>query len=175
MNKNILAVLTLLAFSAPVFAADDGFYISANIGRADTSNNSTFNLTSNTATGGSLLGGYQVNKYFGAEIQYTDLGSITDSKGNSPDLSAWSAAVVGTIPLNDTFSIFGKVGYADTKIGSPANQSHSDATYGVGVQYNFNPNVGARLSYEQFTIGGTNTGNTTTTTGLTTVGVFYKF
>ena len=110
MKKLILSLL-LFAISGSAFAADEGVYIAINVGQASTS---TYNLSSKTATGGSGLLGYQFNKYFGLEVQYTDFGSITPQGGSSEKITGYGLNAVGTYPFNDQWSAFLRVGAADT-------------------------------------------------------------
>ncbi len=177
MKKLILSLL-LFAISGSAFAADEGVYIAINVGQASTN---TYNLSSKTATGGSGLLGYQFNKYFGLEVQYTDFGSITPQGGSSEKITGYGLNAVGTYPFNDQWSVFLRVGAADTTVKSVTynatnygDVSRSDVTWGVGGQYNFTPNWGLRLDYDSYGVG--SSGNfPSATTGLASVGVVYKF
>lgn len=172
MKKTMIALLVSTTFAASAFAADQGFYVGANVGQSSTD---TYNLSTKTGTAFSLLGGYQFMKYVAAEVQYNDFGSPTFTGGTSPKLSGYSLAAVGILPFNEQWSLLGRLGYASTKIGSPVDQSKSDITYGIGGQYNINQAFGVRVHYDQYKVGGSNTGNQTATTSVASAGVVYKF
>jgi opacity protein-like surface antigen len=84
---------------------------------------------------------------------------------------------VGSIPFNQNFSLFGKLGYAMIT-GKPGgayigNEKKSKATtYGLGAQFNLNSSMGIRLGWDKykFTDSGLN-GDAS----LTSVGVLFKF
>ncbi|MGA7748640.1 MAG: outer membrane beta-barrel protein [Gallionella sp.] len=175
--KRITLITAGLLFSAAAgsaFAADDGFYVAINVGQASTN---TYNLSSKTATAYNGLVGYQFNKYFGAEVQYTGFGSITGQGGGSHDISGYGLNVVGTYPFNDQWSVFLRLGAADTTIKTVNNGSdvsRTDVTWGIGGQYNFTPNWGLRVDYDSYGVGSSsNIG--TATTSLASLGVVYKF
>jgi len=174
--KKIASVVVLSAFACSAFAADEGVYIALNVGQSSTSNPDTYSLSSKTATGVSGLVGYQFNKYFGLEVQYTDFGSVTPQGGSSQKISGYGLNAVGTYPFNDQWSAFLRVGAANTTIDTSryGNVSRSDVTWGIGAQYNFTPAWGLRVDYDSYGVG--NSGNTgTATTGLASIGVVYKF
>src|ERR1039458_2392286 len=115
MKKIAAALLLSTAVAAPAFAADNGVYIAVNVGQSSTD---TYNLSSKTATGGTGILGYQFNKYFGLEAQYTHFGSVAFQSGNSSNITGYGLNAVGTYPFNDQWSVFAKVGAADTTIKS---------------------------------------------------------
>ena len=172
--KNLILTLLSIAISGSAFAADEGVYIAVNVGQASTG---SYNLSSKTATGGSGLVGYQFNKYFGAEVQYTDFGSITPQGGSSEKITGYGLNVVGTYPFNDQWSAFLRVGAADTTIKAAnkgSDVSRTDVTWGIGGQYNFSPNWGLRVDYDSYGVGdSSNIG--TATTSFASLGVVYKF
>ena len=86
MKKIATAVLLSTIAVAPAFAADEGFYVGADVGQASTN---TFDLSKKTDTAFSVLGGYQFMKYLAAEIQYNDFGSITGAGARLLDQDQW--------------------------------------------------------------------------------------
>ncbi|MGO8753622.1 MAG: porin family protein [Gallionellaceae bacterium] len=170
--KKIISALLLLVMAGSAFAADEGVYVAVNVGQSSTD---TYALSSKTATGVSGFLGYQFNKYFGLEVQYTDFGSINYHNGSS-NIHGYGIDVVGTYPFDDQWSVFLRVGAADTTIKSVPNNgdvSRNDVTWGVGGQYNFTPAFGIRLDYDSYGVGNGAIGNATT--GLASVGLVYKF
>jgi OOP family OmpA-OmpF porin len=176
--KRLISTLLLSAIAGSASAADAGAYIALNVGQSSTSNPANASLSSKTATGVGGLVGYQFNKYFGAEIQYTDFGSVTASKdGSSHDISGYGLNVVGTLPFNDQWSAFLRVGAADTTVKTANNGSdvsRTTVTWGIGAQYSFTPNWGVRVDYDSYGVGdSSNIG--TATTGFASLGVVYNF
>ncbi|MGA7984912.1 MAG: outer membrane beta-barrel protein, partial [Burkholderiales bacterium] len=124
-----------------------------------------------TDTATKIFGGYQFNKNLAVEVGYADLGKATAS---IPGVSAewktttWDILAVGILPINQQFSVLGKIGMASwsldaslTALGvGSATQSASgtDVTYAVGVQYDFNDKVGLRAEWQTYSnIGDENT------------------
>jgi OOP family OmpA-OmpF porin len=77
----------------------------------------------------------------------------------------WDLAAVGTLPIADKFSAYGKLGLyrADSDLSSDALGSSSekkdDWTYGLGVQYDVNRSVGVRGEWQRYAkVGGDNVG-----------------
>jgi len=170
MKKNIAALFLFAAFATSASAADQGFYVGANVGQSSTD---TYNLSTKTGTAFSVLAGYQFMKYVAAEIQYNDFGSPTASGGPSIKINGYSAAAVGILPLNDQWSLMAKLGYASTKLGSPVDKTKSDVTYGIGGQYNIDRNWGVRANYDAYSVE--NNASQKATTSVYTVGFVYKF
>jgi OOP family OmpA-OmpF porin len=119
MKKQLLLACVLGAFTLPAMA--DNFYLLGDVGQGkmevDVGNDYTFNKTSTTY---SLGVGYNFNQFFAAELAYRDLGSVTD-RGSFSDggvyrdkqsATAFQASVVGSLPISDEFSLFGRVGVA---------------------------------------------------------------
>lgn len=100
---------------------------------------------------------YTFGKYLGAE-----LGNI----GNDNSLSmpyAFSSKNrnllgVGTLPIGDKFSLFGKFGVARTSSDYGQNLSapsyvgdrNSELKYGIGLKYHYNPNLDLRLGWDRY-------------------------
>ncbi|WP_454828946.1 outer membrane beta-barrel protein [Pseudoxanthomonas wuyuanensis] len=163
MNKNnkllstalIAALASGAAFGAQA-AEDQGFYAGAGAGQSLVDEGSY----DDEDTAFSVFGGYQFNRYFGLEGGYADLGSL-ESDGVGRDLEASSAylTAVGTLPFTEKFSGYAKAGFQrwDLDTGVPAvtgtgDDSGTDPTYGVGLQYRFNDNVALRGEYSRFEI-----------------------
>jgi OOP family OmpA-OmpF porin len=67
-------------------------------------------------------------------------------------------------PINQQFSVYGKLGFyrGEAKLSGDAGdgkETNTDLTYGVGVQYNFNPKLGVRGEWQRYTkVGGDDVG-----------------
>jgi OOP family OmpA-OmpF porin len=163
MTKNwLVAVLgsAALAMSAGALAqkqqAGTGFYIGGEIGNAD--------FGSDDDTSLKILGGYQINRHFAAEVGYSQLFD----KGGA-EVTAFELVGVGMYPLGNQFSIFGKLGIAsvnvDTVVGSNDN---TELTFGVGVQYDLNPKFGFRGQWQRYDTD-------PNSVDVLSIGVIYKF
>ena len=73
-----------------------------------------------------------------------------------------NVAAIGALPVTETFSVFGKFGFfaweveaSDTTAGIGAFTAQADGTnasFGLGVSYNFAPNLGVRAEWERFRV-----------------------
>jgi OOP family OmpA-OmpF porin len=181
---------TFLAISAPAVAqqSDAGWYIGGAYGMSSFSVDTTGitnPVVDDSDSGFKIYGGFQFNKYFGAEIGYTDFGKagVSGSVLGVPftanaGVTAYTFAGVGTLPLNESFALSGKVGLANWKVDASASalgasagvsDSGTDAFFGIGARYNLNKNWGLVLEYEQYSAG--DWGDAT----FTSLGVRYKF
>ena len=102
------------------------------------------------------LGGY-FSPYLGAEVAYADMGSA-DRAGGSTDARALQLNLIGRAPLNEQFSVIGKLGanYGRTRVSAlpgtgvtTGRESGWGPTVGVGLQWNFTPQWSAVLEWER--------------------------
>lgn len=183
MKKIAAAALLSAVVATPAFAADNGVYVGFNLGSGKpgiTPAAPALSKTSSTMYGGLL--GYQYNKNMAAEIQYTGIGQVTDTAGQTAKGHAYSVAAVGMMPMNDSFALFGKLGVAITKTVVSAGFANTGATrtaltYGLGAQYNVNQNLGVRAGWDRYDAATTTAANVrgVAHADVLTVGVVYKF
>jgi OmpA-OmpF porin, OOP family len=188
--KKIAAVLLLSsAVAAPAFADNSGFYAGIDVGtaRSGTPNNvSAAPSISKNRTVAGVLGGYQFNQYWGVEAQYTGAGKVDASQGatsSSAKADAWGLDAVGTLPLSDTFSLYGKLGVASTKTSVSSTvppgitgATRTAATYGAGLQYNASSSIGIRLGWDRYGARTTKAGaNSDYNSNVYSIGALYKF
>jgi OOP family OmpA-OmpF porin len=187
--KKITAVLLLSAIATPAFsadassAADQGFYAGVTVGSSSTNN--TIGAQTLTKTNGGVYGGllgYQLNKNFAVEAQYTGASKFEYAPVTGKS-DAFSLTAVGIIPLSNEFSMYGKLGFASTRSSLTNNTAlstganRSAATYGIGAQYNVTPAIGVRLGWDAYgsalidNAGLTQKFNSSTVT----VGAIFKF
>lgn len=134
MKKILIASMISAAFAA--FPASAQLYLGAGAGEAKTDSHET---------SWKLYGGYQITPTWGIELGYNDLG-----KYRGADIESWSLAGTGTIPLNERWSLLGKLGATDNRPDAPGTGNHTAVLLGVGVGYSLSKNVGLRLEYEDF-------------------------
>lgn len=134
MKKILIVAAVAAAFTA--LPASAQLYLGGGLGESK---------TDTRETSYKLYGGYQFNPIWGLELGYTDLG-----KYRGADIESYSLAVTGTMPLNQQWSLLGKLGAAENRPDAAASGNNTDVLIGVGVGYSFNKNVGMRLEYEDF-------------------------
>ena len=139
-----------------------------------------------------VYGGYQLNKNFAVELGYADLGKVTGSglvlgipATAEVKATAWDVVAVGLLPLNNNFTLFGKLGAASWNVDASVSAlgstlpvgsaSGTDLTYGLGAQYDFSPAVGVRVEWQTYKNVGDE--NTTGQSDVDVVGasVLFKF
>jgi OOP family OmpA-OmpF porin len=104
--------------------------------------------------------GYQFNQSFAVEAGYRRLADFDNVTVNQTH-----ASVIGILPLQSNFNIYGRLGYnnLDVKNSTPfggLKDSTSGVLYGVGVGYNFTPNITARLEAQKPTSDTSNVSGT---------------
>jgi OmpA-OmpF porin, OOP family len=124
-------------------------------------------------TGYKVFGGYQMNRYFGVEAGYFNLGKSSFTSTTVPagtlngELRAegFNLDLVGTAPLSDNFSLLGRIGaqnaktqgsFAGTGAALVANPTPSrrETNYkaGVGMQYAVTSSFLVRAEVERYRI-----------------------
>ena len=157
----LLSVVAVPAFAAPA-ASDGSYYVGVDVGngkvRPSNCAGGCIAASKDNDTVAGIMLGYQYNKNLAVEVKYTGTGKYQVS-GNLGEFKgdAFDLAVVGIAPINDSFSVYGKLGIASNnmKVSGTMATAYQDtrrtaATYGVGAQYNATPTVGIRLGYDHF-------------------------
>jgi OOP family OmpA-OmpF porin len=134
MKKLLMAGALSAAFvAAPALAQT---YIGGGIGKSD---------TDTQENSWKVYGGYQFTPTWGLELGYTDLGNYRGA-----EVESWSLAGTATLPLNQNWSLLGKLGFARNNAETPSASQKSSTLAGVGVGYALNQNLGLRLEYEDY-------------------------
>lgn len=207
---SLLAVAGLAAVCSTAVIAQDapGWYVGGNVGgtRADFKNDAinsslvgqgfTVNSTStdNSSTGYKLFGGYQFTPNLAVEGGYFDLGRFSYGSATTPAgtfngstrVNGLNLDLVGSVPLSDRFSVFGRVGaaYAQSRGNfastgfvpvNTTNPSRNETTLkvGLGVQYAITQALSLRAELERYRINDPirNRGNI----DMASLGLVYKF
>jgi OmpA-OmpF porin, OOP family len=147
----------------------------ANIAAAVTGPGVTHSITTSDErrTGYKVFGGYQMNRYFGVEAGYFNLGKSTFTSSTVPAgtlngqlrAEGFNLDLVGTAPLSDNFSLIGRIGaqnaktrgtFAGTGAALVANPTPSrrETNYkaGVGMQYAVTSSMLVRAEVERYRI-----------------------
>lgn len=207
-SVKISFIALAIAGSSFAFADDTGWYVGANVGqsraRIDDAriNRSLLGSGFSSATitdddrdvGYKIFGGYQMNRYLAVEGGYFDLGKFGFAATTVPagtlngeaKIRGLNLDLVGTLPITDKFSAFGRVGvnYADVRdrfsgtgavLTADSNPSKRDANYklGLGLEYDFTDSLSMRGEVERYRINDAvgNKGDV----DLFSLGLIYRF
>lgn len=136
-----LAALALTALSAS--AADNSWYVGADIG------STSFKWTGDSATktGFGGLVGYTLNQNVAFEGSVRRLGSQ-----NGVNVDAWQASALGLLPLNQQFTVYGRLGATRNSVSETTNNvtvsaNKTRALIGVGVDYKIDKSWALRAEY----------------------------
>jgi OOP family OmpA-OmpF porin len=165
MNKLIFAVLAAVAAMGSAQAQTGRFYLGAGLASVDHTTNlpGTTNGTSDGwNTSGKVFGGYDFNNMWGVEAGYTNYAKSDYSynigsqnvRARSDGESYYLAGKISA-PVNEQFSVYGKLGVADNKVSLHNDpffhgDSKTDWYGGLGGQYNVNKNTSLFLEYERY-------------------------
>jgi OOP family OmpA-OmpF porin len=163
----VVGAAATVAFPAASFAqmrtADSSWYLGGHIGQAD------WDRANDEDTSIRILGGYQINRNIAAELGYIDFGKVS---GGSAKGSGWDLVGVGSIPVADRFSVYGKLGFAWTEVkGFGVNESGLDLTYGVGAGFDFSPTVSFRAEWQRYR----DAGDGVTDIDVLSIGAIFRF
>lgn len=110
---------------------------------------------------GKVFGGMEVNRMWGGEVGYIDYRSFDRSYTvngvpGRVEMDGYGVYLAGkaTAPVTDKVEIFGKLGLVHNKFNVTGNNmfgddSDTDPYFGVGAQYNINPQMAVTLEYER--------------------------
>lgn len=159
--KKIIALAALAFIAAHASAADKTWYIGGDIG--STQFKADGDKERKTGFGATL--GYSLNENVAFELQARRLGKATFNETISNvnytstfKVNSLSVSVLGIVPLNNEFSLFGRLGYARNTLDlsiKPSNASASitadghknKALFGFGADYKIDKNLSLRAEY----------------------------
>jgi OOP family OmpA-OmpF porin len=154
--KALLSAAGLAAALAMAGPAAAQFYLGATIGQAEFKEGCLGTGECDDAdTAWRILGGYQFNKFFAAELGYYDFGEASSGTAKL-EAEAFELVAVGSFHLTDRFSVYGKVGaYQGTLKGAGTDEDTTDLTYGIGVRWDFTKRFGVRGEWQRYeSLGG---------------------
>jgi len=162
----------LLVSHAGQLQAQERFYLGASAGASDIDEKITAGLITSGPVDGSdsgmkLFGGYRFGRSLALELAYVDLGKLNYSgdfsgspvTGGTVKVSGLNTSLVATQQATPKLGLFAKAGlYAwnakasDLTGGVPfsSKDDGADLSIGVGADYFFTKNVGARVEWEHF-------------------------
>ena len=135
----IAALSSFAAFaqqSSSSLAGDNGFYVGGNYGYLKVDGDNDFDDDNDVWQG---LVGYRFNDYIAIEGGIVDFGSYGNEFGKA-STDGYTAAVKGTLPLNDMFSVYAKAGqlWSETEYRADAigfDDDDESLFIGAGVSY----------------------------------------
>jgi len=153
MLKKIAAAAALAMLACSSFAGTPGtVYGGLDVGSTKVDGVSD----SKTSFGGFV--GYNFHQNFSVEAGYRRLGAW-DIGGGDLTVNQTAVSVIGALPLDQRFNIFGRLGYNHIKSETPFNEAgDTGVLYGVGVGYNFSQKVAARVEVQKPSSDSTNVG-----------------
>ncbi|SEL57743.1 outer membrane beta-barrel protein [Halomonas daqiaonensis] len=182
--KRLIATAALATLVAsPAFAQSyqynpaEGPYLGAGLGYSKLDNDTLDWLgdlgasTDDSDTAYKLFAGYQFNPNFAVEAGYADFGDFEASGADGANsarlklgVEGFTAALVGNLPIQNGFSVFGKLGMvawdADLDLDATINgdvyresasEDGTDPFYGIGAEYEIDRIV-VRTEYERYDI-----------------------
>jgi predicted porin len=164
MFKKIAAAAALaLVASSSFAAAPTAFYGGLDVGASKLDDYDS----TKTSFGGFV--GYGFNQFFAVEAGYRQLGkydfTVYDFNGRSYEGNVKAKqthlSVIGSYPLNERFDVYGRLGYnklrAKASAGGFSNGADDDGgLYGIGLNYNFAPNLSGRIEAQKPSSDSTN-------------------
>jgi OOP family OmpA-OmpF porin len=177
VKKFVFAILLSSFVALPAIASETGLYVGAKLG---TVNYGYGNISNNGQAGFGLLGGYTINRNFAVEVEYDNLGGFESYDGNIKG-SSFGFSGVGILPLNQQFSLFGKLGIVSTTLKDTAKPgwigdytyNNTGMTIGFGGQYNASKALGIRLGFDAYPVG--DAISTTSSAGMLYIGGVFMF
>ncbi len=151
-NKIAIAATLAIASTAAMAADAPKFFVGAEYGTNKAKD------SSDRESGAGIFGGYQFNEHFGIEGGYRrvakDSGVVEGDIAYTAHVDQLAVSAVGTIPLSNGFSVYGRLGMnrmtIDGNAGNASVKDHANrGMYGVGVGYSFTPTVSARLELQK--------------------------
>jgi len=163
-------------------------YLNTGLTNAGVTGLASSSSSDKTDTGYKLGLGYRFTPNIAVEGAYVDLGkahysyNATGNFGAPPvagtasvqgdvKVSGINLSLVGNLPLNANFNLFGKLGVlvgsakasitgsasagvTTASIGNGGTKNQSALSYGIGVSYNINKQISLRAEYEAFDLKG---------------------
>lgn len=126
------------AFAQASMSAVPAFYVGAEVGQSDAGDEDDI--------GWKILGGYQFNRNFAAEVAY---GFLFDK--NDVEVTALEVVAVGMWPIANQFSLLAKLGLANWEVDSRfGSEDGTDITWAIGGQFDLSRNLGLRVTWQRY-------------------------
>ncbi len=177
MNKMVTVILVslLMLVSTDVFAQ---MYMGAMYGKSNSAYRGPDEIVEpklEKDTGFRVYLGNEISRKFAAEISYLSLGEYEVGAARNGTLPATQisdtiaivgldASFVAKLPIRRRVSLFGRLGlmywqgerqtvYSDRPVEAPRRFHDTDASIGLGIEYQFLDHVGVALELDQYKTG----------------------
>jgi len=152
---HLVALTSLTSFAALAQSNneinEDGFYLGASYGYLRVEGDDDFDDDKDVIEG---VAGYRFNQFFAFEGSYIDFGNYGNDLANA-STDGYTAAIKGSLPLGDLFSIYVKVGQLWSETDYQAlnlSQKVDDESVfaGAGVAFKITQNVVVNATYNVY-------------------------
>lgn len=114
-----------------------------------------------TALAYGAFGGYQLHRYYGAELAFNNLGKvIANTRGpgtastQNVQTYVWDLSAIGWLPFDENLSAFGRLGGYRSSLSTSergvTDASNYGLTYGGGLQWDLNRKYGMRALWQRY-------------------------
>lgn len=130
---------------------DSGFYLGGNYGYLRVEGDDDFDDDKEAFEG---IAGYRFNQYFALEGSYIDFGDYGTDLARA-DVDGYTAAIKGSLPVNEVFSLFLKVGQlwseTDYQALDYSRKVDDESMFvGGGVAFNISTNLVLNATYSVY-------------------------
>lgn len=136
MKKSLITALLGCFLATPLFVQAENSYVSVGVGQS----NYDHPGYDENGTGVSIAFGQSITDVIGYEVGYVHFGSV-ESDGLKLDNQSVYLAGVGTYPLSEAFSAYGK-------LGATINRYSGESAFGSDSETRLRPLIGAGLGYK---------------------------
>jgi opacity protein-like surface antigen len=146
MKNSLIAALLGCVLAAPLFAHAEDSYVSVSVG------NSKYDHPGfdKTATGVGIAYGQSITDMVGYEVGYVHFGNVKPL-GFKLDTQSFYLAGVGTYPLSETVSVYGKLGATVNRYDDDGDiNTKLRPMIGAGLGYKFTKEWSAGVEYVYF-------------------------
>ncbi len=152
-NYKPLVAGALVAISLGSFAATtEGPYAGASLGVTQYPDSINGVAGDGSPVVGKVFGGYQFTPNFALEAGAASLGGVSSASGDMNGHSVFLDAV-GILPLNDKWSLLGRVGWAQVDLNtSLGDDSGTGLKIGLGAEYALTNKVAVRGEWERYQV-----------------------
>ena len=143
--SNVKSLVLVLALFAATSAMAEGFYAGAGVGLTQIEDSDdTLDISfKDNPFGFRLLAGFDFNENFGIEGSYINSGKAEDDilgENVEVELSAFTIAAVGLLPVSESTKLFGKIGFFSgeqevTVFGDTFDEDEDGMTVGAGIRF----------------------------------------
>lgn len=130
-------------------------YWGFNLGAPDYEKNCTAGFScKDPDVGGKIYVGGQFNRWLGLEVGYVNVGELRRNGGDT-SAQGLNLSLVGSVPFNETFSAFAKVGttygWTRTKgdVGDTGKKDDFGLSYGAGLGFKLSPQTQLLVEWDR--------------------------